>query len=126
MNAIPTLPLPGATDFIGRLEKRILRDIHDGTEEWSDCVRALTQWERENLLDNPTEDLLQHHKLLTESLLHLGKLLRTTTASPEFPDKALAGTVAAGVNILEDKLLIWHVPMAQEDADRVLREVGLL
>jgi hypothetical protein len=60
------------------------------------------------------------------SIMGLGRLLRAATSQPEFPDQALSGMVKAGVNILEDKLLIWHNPMANEEADRVLREVGLL
>ena len=126
MSAVLTFPLPSATDFISRLEQRMLRDIHDSAEEWSHCVTALTQWERQNLLDSPTEDLLKEHKSLTDNLLHLGKLLRAVSSQEEFPDKTLAGMVEAGVHILEDKLLLWHAPMGQEEGDHVLREVGLL
>jgi hypothetical protein len=126
VNTSLAFPLPSATDFIDRLEKRMLRDIQDVANEWSHCTVALTQWERQNLLDDPTDDLLRQHKVLTNNLLHLGKLLRAATAEPEFPDKALAEMVVAGVHILEDKLLMWHSPLGKEEADQVLREVGLL
>jgi hypothetical protein len=125
MNAPLTLPLPGAAAFLGRLEKRILRDLQDGAEEWSHCVRALTQWEQENLLGHPSEEQLHQHKALTGTLLHLGKLLRAATSESEFPDKTLTGMVEAGVHMLEDKLLLWHDPMSEEESEQVLREAGL-
>ncbi|MBI2949240.1 MAG: hypothetical protein HYY23_16485 [Verrucomicrobia bacterium] len=110
--------------FLDRLEKRLLREIAAGYEDWSACVSGLTAWEDAHLLDEPvaTEALAAHRRTL-ERLLKIGAVLELSTAHSEFPDRQLAANVAATQQLLRDKLVLWHSPpMPPEQAEAILRE----
>jgi hypothetical protein len=62
------LTVPLATDCVSHLEKRLAREMDAEAEEWSECASALTLWEDEHLLDNPSEDLLSRHQATVERL----------------------------------------------------------
>jgi hypothetical protein len=110
-----------ATDFVGHLEKRFLKEIALAAEEWSECATALTLWEDEHLLENPSEELLQRHKTTTERLLGFGKLLSSVVTQLDLPDKNLAGMVSATQQMLQDKLTMWHGKMSQQRRKEILR-----
>jgi hypothetical protein len=65
-----SLAVPLATDVVGRLEKRLLSSL----SAWSESASALTLWEDEHLLENPSPELLQRHKATLEQLIRLGAI----------------------------------------------------
>src|SRR5271157_4398153 len=95
-------------DIIGRLQKRWLASFAEAAEEWSAFVSTLSQREDENLLDNPTPELLADHKATLQRLLAFGSTL--ATENREFPDRHTAEMVAATQLVLQDKLRMWHSP----------------
>ena len=110
-----------APDLVGHLEKRLLAEIALASEQWSGCVSALTQWEDDHLLGNPTPDLLDAHKATLQRLLAFGRFISLSTEQPDFPDRPTAEMVAAAQVVLKDKLQMWHRPrMSQEEADRIV------
>jgi hypothetical protein len=115
------LPLPVVPDFIGHVEARLARDFAAAIHDWSDCLPALTQWEDEHLLDNPTPELLARHKALLQRLVRFGQLLALTAGHPDFAGQALAQIVAASQRCYRDKLAMWHgQQMNHTEADRIL------
>src|SRR5437773_1118860 len=69
---IASVSIPTVPDFVGMLETRIVRELAGLADEWGHCVSALTPWEDDHLLDNPTADLLASHKTTIENLWRLG------------------------------------------------------
>ena len=116
-----SLTLPLASDFVGHMEKRLMNELAAAAGEWSECATALTRWEDEHLLDNPSADLLQRHKATTERLLRFGKTLSLAAADPDFPDKKLAAMVSATERMLQDKLVMWHGKMKNERREKILQ-----
>jgi len=108
-------------DIIGRLQKRWLANFAETVEEWSASVSTLSRWEDDNLLDNPSPELLADHKATIERLLAFGGSLSPTTENRKFPDRRIAEMVAATQVVLQDKLRIWHGPrMSKTESDRLL------
>jgi hypothetical protein len=107
--------VPVGPDFIAHLESRLWREFSAAAEDWSHCVSALTTWEDEHLLDNPSAELLARHKHTIERLLRFGQLLARATAQPEASGETLAEIVAATQHSLEDKLALWHGPKLSDE-----------
>ena len=122
MNTELTVPVNTA-DFIGRLERRILRELWDSILVWSESVRALAQWEDDHLLDNPPAELLEKHRRIVEEHIALGKFIALATEHPDFPDKPAREQVAATLSILQDKIPLWHSTMGATEAEKILAEV---
>jgi len=112
------IPVP---NLIGRLQRRLLVTTAEIVEEWAGYIPELSRWEDEHLLDNPTPELLNDHKVTLERCLAFGRLLTLGTAKSDFPDRQLAETVDAALAVFEDKLRLWHGPrMSRADSDRIL------
>src|SRR5262245_7013108 len=94
------LATPRMPESIGQLETHFQRELAAVIEDWSRCTNALSQWEDENLLDNPSAELLTKHREMIERLQRLGHLLALVTGQPDFPDKELAAIVSATQNCL--------------------------
>lgn len=110
-----------APDLVGNLERRLLAEFALAAEEWSRCVTALTKWEDDHLLENPTPDLLDAHRATLERLLAFGRFISVATDQPGFPDRSTAEMVAATQVVLKDKLRMWHGSrMSPEDAERIV------
>ena len=93
-------------------------------EEWSRCINVLNRWEEEHLLvDQPSPEKLAQHKKIVERLMFFGQLCVFIGSHPEFDDPDSAGMVFAKQQVLRDKLRMFHNPMTQEEADRILKEV---
>src|SRR5580698_7740261 len=107
MNMEIALPMPG---FIEQIEKRVLTQLTEEAEQWASCLNALTKWEEEHLLDNPTPGLLAQHKQTVEHLIKLGRIFQWATEQPDFPDRATAEMVRATQACLEDVLSMRHGP----------------
>src|SRR6266700_1358805 len=108
-------------DKVGRIEKRILSLLAEQAEDWADCLNALSKWEDENLLDNPTPQLLDQHRQTLEHLIKVGRILKFATEHPDYPDRETAGMVAATLRVLQDIFNSWHVRprMGKEESDRI-------
>lgn len=125
--SVETLSVPVVPDFLGHVQSRLLREFAAAANDWSECVAALTHWEDEHLLDNPTPELLGQHKATLQKLIRFGELLSRSTEQPDFTDKELAEMVAATQRDYRDKLAMWHgKKMSKEEADKILAECGLL
>ena len=120
---IASVGIPTVPDFVGMLETRIVREMAGLADEWCRCVSALTPWEDDNLLDNPTADLLASHKTTIENLLRLGRFINRSTGQPDYPDRKTSEIVSAALELLEDKLRMWHAPrMSKEESDRIIAQ----
>src|SRR5688572_26730913 len=96
-----------APDLVGHLEKRLLGEFALAAEEWSRCISALTKWEDDHLLENPTPELLDAHHATLQRLLAFGRFISLATEQPAFPDRSTADLVAATQIVLKDKLQMW-------------------
>ena len=94
--AVPVVP-----DFIAHVETRLRRELAAAVEDWGHCVTALSHWEDEHLLENPSAELLARHKHTTERLLRFGRFLALATEQAEFPDQPVAQAVAATQRCLQ-------------------------
>jgi hypothetical protein len=113
-----SFPLP---DYLGHVQDRLFREFAAAAHDWSECVATLTQWEDDHLLDNPTPELLERHKVMLQDLIRFGELLSLSVEQPDFPDKELAEMVAATQSCYRDKLAMWHGPkFNQEKAEAII------
>jgi len=120
---IASVSIPTVPDFVGMLETRIVRELAGLADEWGHCVSALTPWEDDHLLDNPTADLLASHKTTIENLLRLGRFINRSTDQPDYPDRKTSEIVSAALELLADKLRMWHAPrMSKEESDRIITQ----
>jgi hypothetical protein len=114
------IALPAA-DVFSALEKRLFAEFSLAAEEWSRWVTALSRWEDDELLDQPSPEALDLHRKTIERLLALGRFMSRATEQPDFPDRSTAQMVAATLTMLEDSLRMWHGPrMSKEESDRIL------
>ena len=109
-------------DMIGRLERRMVAQLAEEAHDWSLCLNALSKWEDEHLLDEPTPELLATHKQTVEGLLRLGRLLSRATSHPDFPDRKTAEMVEATQWTLQQMRDAWHSPktLSKEQAVGIL------
>lgn len=110
-------------DFIDRLQKRLTAHFATQVEEVSGLTTALTKWEDNSLLENPSPDALKDHKAAVERLLLYCRLLSITTEQERFPDRDTANMLRATQRILEDKLRLWHgARMSQHESEQILSQ----
>jgi len=107
------------------LQARLLTHLANAAEEWSCCINDLNRWEEKHLLstDQPTAEKLAEHKEMVERLLFFGQLFAFASSHPEFADADTAGMVFATQQVLRDKRQMFHNPMSEAEADRILQEV---
>ena len=123
--AVATGPLDVPLDSESLFQSLVERlQFSTAAEEWSRCINSLNRWEEEHLLvDNPPREKLAQHKQIVERLMFFGQLCAFISSHPEFDDSDTAGMVFATQQVLRDKLRMFHNPMSQQDADRILQEV---
>ena len=114
----PTEVLP---DYFEKLQTRISQEFNEGVSAWGQSVTALSRWEQEHLLDNPSPDALSAHRRTLDRLIQFGRFLALTTEHPDFPDTALKENVAATLQTLRDKIPLWHGTMSEREADAILK-----
>ena len=108
-------------DVVGRLQRRWLANFAEAAEEWSAYVSALSRWEDDHLLEDPSPEVLAEHKATIERFLSFGRFLSLATDNQSFPERRTAETVAATQAVLRDKLRMWHSPrMDETQSDRIL------
>lgn len=91
-----------------RLAVRTARHFRAQVEDWYDECRALTDWEDENLVDDPTPERLAEHARLLEELERVGRWLALATQSSDFPDRSTAELVVLTLRCLADRRAMWH------------------
>ena len=92
----------------GRLAIRAARHLKAQVEDWHDECRALTDWEDENLVDDPTPERLAEHSRLLEELEGVGRWLASATQSADFPDRPTAELAVLTLRCLADRRAMWH------------------
>jgi len=91
-----------------RLAGRAVRNFRTQVEDWYDECRALTEWEDENLVEDPTPERLAEHARLLDELERVGRWLAAATQSADFPDRSTAGLVVITLRRLSDRRAMWH------------------
>ena len=91
-----------------RLAIRAARHLKAQVEDWHDECRALTDWEDENLVDDPTPERLAEHSRLLAELEGVGRWLASATQSADFPDRPTAELVTMALQNLADGRAMWH------------------
>lgn len=112
-----------APDFFATLEYRLRRELRESIEVWGQSVTQLSNWEDDNLLDNPTGELKATHRRMLDDLIKFGKFLAITTDHPDFPDQTLRATVTATLQVLQDKIPLWHGTASLKEAEAILTQV---
>ncbi len=110
-------------EMLSGLENRLTSELAQEAYQWSLCLNALSRWEDDNLLDNPTPQLLAEDKKTIERLLRFGRLISLATSHPEFPDRDTSEMVQATQQVLQDMLAMRHGPVkSKEESDRILAQ----
>ena len=108
-------------DYFEKLEARILQEVAEGVSAWGRSVTALSRWEQEHLLDNPSPEVVAAHRRTVERLIRFGRFLALATEHPDFPDVSLKRNVAATLQTLSDKIPLWHGTMPKEEANDIVK-----
>jgi len=122
MNA-DILAFPLVPDEIGDWEADILDRLAKGADRLCRGLKAVNEWENEQLLDNPSPRALERHKALVTGLIRFSKLLAWGASNPEFQDSKTKAVVAAAQAALLDKLAMWHGPTPESEREEVLQKV---
>jgi hypothetical protein len=112
------MPVP---ELLSGLEKRLTAELIQEAHQWAYGPNALSRWEDEHLLENPTPELLAEHAKTAQQLLRFGRWLSVATSHPDFPDRETAAMVEATIWTLEQMHNHWHRPrMSKERSDEIL------
>ena len=118
-----TVPAVESADLAGGISKRVLRLFRAQVEDWHDVCRHLSDWEDQNLLDQPSPERLAEHARLLDELERVGTWISLATGSSDFPDHPTAELVAMTLQDLKDARALWHGNMAREHRQEILRAV---
>lgn len=106
------------------LWQRVVMDFPAAVEEWSRGINNLSEWEAEHLsAENPTRANLALHRKKIERLMFFGQLCAVGAAHPDYGDVETAEIVTASLEVLRNKLRMFHHAMTREEADKILAEV---
>jgi len=106
------------------LLERFVSDFPANAGEWSRSVNKLNRWEEEYLLvDDPDMERLAEHRKRVEGLMFMGQLCAIVAAHPILGDAETARMVTATLEVLRNKLQMFHRTMARERAEAILKEV---
>jgi hypothetical protein len=112
-----------APDLVSNFERNLVADFAERVQEWSRCRQELVKWGRTHLCEDTTPDGLAKHKRMVEHLIFFGQVFSLATSHPDFPDTELSQQVQANLWILRDLYQMYHNPMDDAEADRLLKEV---
>lgn len=104
----PTAPVAEPGGSPRRLALRAARHLKAQVEDWDDECRYLTEWEDENLVDEPTPERLAEHTRSLDELERVGRWLASATQSADFPDRPTAELVVLTLRSLADRRAMWH------------------
>ena len=111
-------------DSAQSLWERFFADFPASVEEWSRSINRWNRWEEEHLLvERPSpEDLARHLKFI-KRLMFFGQLCALVATHPDYGDVQTAEMVTASQEVLRNKLRMFHQPMGDEEAGKILAEV---
>jgi hypothetical protein len=95
-------------NFIERATDRIIQELIADAEDWAKIAGQVGLYPWTHFVENPKPEDLLKHKATLERLIAFGELLNGAMSSPTFPDKEVAGGVAATLRMLKDDLAMWH------------------
>jgi hypothetical protein len=89
-------------NFLERAANRIIQELRADAEDWAKISGQVGLYPWTHFVENPKpEDLLKHKDTL-KRLIAFGELLNGAMSFPSFPDKEVAGGVAASMRMLKD------------------------
>jgi len=95
-------------NFFDRATTRIIQELSADAEDWANMAGPLRMYPWTHFIENPKTEDLSRHKAALETLIAFGELLLSATSSTAFPDREIAGMVAATQQMLKDDLAMWH------------------
>jgi len=104
----PVAAIAGQPASSRRFAARAARHLKAQVEDWYDECRALTDWEDDNLVDDPTPERLAEHARMLDELERVGRWLASATQSADFPDRSTAELVVLTLRCLADRRAMWH------------------
>jgi hypothetical protein len=111
VTALPSIgidSLIAPPNFIERATNRIIQELSADAEDWASMAGPLRMYPRTHFIENPKAEDLSKHKATLETMIAFGELLLSATSSLAFPDREIAGMVAATQQMLKDDLAMWH------------------
>jgi len=118
-----TASFAGPAQLTGSLSKRVFRLFKAQVEDWYDGCRRFSEWEEQNLLDEPTPKQLAEHALALDVLERIGRWFSVASQGDDFPDRETAELVAMTVQDLRDRRALWHGTLKPEQREEILRAV---
>lgn len=114
-------PMSVMPDYFAKLESHILHEFAEAVAAWGESVTALSRWEDEKLLDNPSPEGLDAHRRMVERLIDFGRFIALVTQHLDFPVATLRENVSATLHTLRDKLPLWHSSLPKDKAEAILK-----
>ncbi len=103
---------------------RIQNWARQHTSQWCALCDEFKEVTRTSMLaSQPSDAELEQHRQAMKIFLRMTRLLHAEVADPDFPDRSLALELAIRLRQMEDLWEMIHHPMADEQADKLLREV---
>jgi hypothetical protein len=115
------MPMSVMPDYFAKLESHILHEFAEAVAAWGESVTALSRWEDEKLLDDPSPESLDAHRRMVERLIDFGRFLSLITQHPDFPVATVRENVSATLQTLRDKLPLWHSSVPKDKAEALLK-----
>ena len=100
--------LVAPANFLERATNRIVQELSADAEDWAKIAGQVGLYPWTHFVENPKPEDLFKHKATLERLIAFGELLNSAMSSPTFPDREVAGGVAATLRMLKDDLAMWH------------------
>jgi hypothetical protein len=100
--------LVAPANFLERATNRIVQELSADAEDWAKIAGQEGLYPWTHFVENPKPEDLHKHKATLERLIAFGELLNSAMSSPTFPDREVAGGVAATLRMLKDDLAMWH------------------
>jgi len=111
-------------NFLERAANRIIQELSADAEDWANLAGPLRMYPWTHFIENPKAEDLSKHKATLETMIAFGELLLSATSSPAFPDREIAGMVAATQQMLKDDLAMWHGnQLTDAEAEGLLQKV---
>ncbi len=111
-------------NFFERAAGRIIQELKADAEDWANMAGPLRMYPWAHFIENPNPEDLRKHKSTLETMIAFGELLSSATSSPAFPDREMAGIVAATQQMLKDDLAMWHGnQLTDAQAEELLQKV---
>ncbi len=96
----------------------------EAVRQWSAlCQQFLDRQRKEIFEGEPLPEKLEHHRAALKWLLRFARVICSTAADPDFPDKQIANELKGRVLQLEHSWRMVHEKMPKAEAEQLLNEV---